>query len=170
MKRSIEALTDGTLDVLILGGGITEPRGPGWGTCGVGAIGLIDKGDFASGTSSVSSKLIHGGLATWSMGPSISSTKRCTNGPVIAERSASGPAAAVFHALLPGQPVAAVEVPAGNDPLRFPGRAGEYPASPARRRPLFDRGLSRLEDRRLAGRRDFSTPRWTTPVCALKFS
>jgi glycerol-3-phosphate dehydrogenase len=62
MKRTVEALTDGTLDVLILGGGITgagvalDAALRGW------RVGLIDKGDFASGTSSVSSKLIHGGL------------------------------------------------------------------------------------------------------------
>src|SRR2546421_4234687 len=62
MKRNLDAFTDETFDLLILGGGIT----------GAGAaldavlrgfrVGLIDKGDFASGTSSVSSKLVHGGL------------------------------------------------------------------------------------------------------------
>src|SRR2546425_4170629 len=62
MQRNVAALTDGTFDLLILGGGIT----------GAGAaldarlrgfrVALIDKGDFASGTSSVSSKLVHGGL------------------------------------------------------------------------------------------------------------
>lgn len=62
MQRSVDALTDGTLDVLILGGGITgagvafDAALRGW------RVGLIDKGDFASGTSSASSKLIHGGL------------------------------------------------------------------------------------------------------------
>src|SRR5262245_3142722 len=62
MKRMVEALTDGTFDVLILGGGIT-----GAGVALDAAlrglrVALIDKGDFASGTSSVSSKLVHGGL------------------------------------------------------------------------------------------------------------
>ena len=48
--------------MLIIGGGITgagvalDAALRGW------RVGLIDKGDFASGTSSVSSKLIHGGL------------------------------------------------------------------------------------------------------------
>src|SRR4030095_10749977 len=62
MKRNLDALRDGTLDLLILGGGITgtgvalDAATRGW----RGA--LIDKGDFASGTSSVSSKLVHGGL------------------------------------------------------------------------------------------------------------
>src|SRR6516162_3769653 len=62
MKRNVGALTDGIFDLLIIGGGITG--------AGVALdaglrgfpVALIDKGDFASGTSSVSSKLIHGGL------------------------------------------------------------------------------------------------------------
>jgi glycerol-3-phosphate dehydrogenase len=62
MKRRVDALRDGRFDLLILGGGIT-----GAGVALDAAlrgfrVGLIDKGDFASGTSSVSSKLIHGGL------------------------------------------------------------------------------------------------------------
>jgi glycerol-3-phosphate dehydrogenase len=62
MKRNLDALTDGTFDLLILGGGITgagvalDAVLRGW------RVALIDKGDFASGTSSVSSKLVHGGL------------------------------------------------------------------------------------------------------------
>jgi glycerol-3-phosphate dehydrogenase len=61
MARAIE-LTDGDYDVIILGGGVA----------GAGAardlalrgvsVALLDKGDFASGTTSRSSKLIHGGL------------------------------------------------------------------------------------------------------------
>src|SRR5437763_14588679 len=62
MKRTPEALTDGIFDLLILGGGIT-----GAGVALDAAlrglrVALIDKGDLASGTSSVSSKLVHGGL------------------------------------------------------------------------------------------------------------
>src|SRR5262249_58220334 len=62
MKRTPEALGDGTFDLLILGGGIT-----GAGVALDAAlrglrVALIDKSDFASGTSSVSSKLVHGGL------------------------------------------------------------------------------------------------------------
>src|SRR2546423_13419181 len=62
MKRNIDTLKDERFDLLILGGGITgagvalDATLRGW------RVGLIDKGDFASGTSSVSSKLIHGGL------------------------------------------------------------------------------------------------------------
>src|SRR6266550_164087 len=62
MKRMVDALRDEVFDVVILGGGITgagvalDAALRGW------RVALIDKGDFASGTSSVSSKLIHGGL------------------------------------------------------------------------------------------------------------
>ncbi len=62
MRRNLDALAAENFDLLVIGGGIT----------GAGAaldaalrglrVALIDKGDFASGTSSVSSKLIHGGL------------------------------------------------------------------------------------------------------------
>jgi glycerol-3-phosphate dehydrogenase len=62
MKRMPEALADGPFDLLILGGGIT---GAGVALDAVLRglrVALIDKGDFASGTSSLSSKLVHGGL------------------------------------------------------------------------------------------------------------
>src|SRR5579883_3102949 len=62
MKRMPEALADGAFDLLILGGGIT---GAGVALDAVLRglrVALIDKGDFASGTSSLSSKLVHGGL------------------------------------------------------------------------------------------------------------
>jgi glycerol-3-phosphate dehydrogenase len=62
MRRDAEALRKATFDLLVLGGGIT-----GAGVALDAAlrglrVALIDKGDFASGTSSVSSKLVHGGL------------------------------------------------------------------------------------------------------------
>ena len=62
MKRILDALTDGPFDLLVLGGGIT-----GAGVALDAAlrglrVALLDKGDFASGTSSASSKLVHGGL------------------------------------------------------------------------------------------------------------
>src|SRR5437763_3541452 len=62
MKRDVAALADGSFDLLILGGGIT---GAGVALDAVLRglrVALIDKGDFASGTSSISSKLVHGGL------------------------------------------------------------------------------------------------------------
>jgi glycerol-3-phosphate dehydrogenase len=62
MKRQIEAFTDETFDLCIIGGGITgagvalDAATRGW------RVALIERGDFASGASSASSKLIHGGL------------------------------------------------------------------------------------------------------------
>src|SRR5918912_1190692 len=62
MKRDVEALADGTFDLLVLGGGITG-AGVALDAATRGLrVALIDKGDFASGTSSASSKLVHGGL------------------------------------------------------------------------------------------------------------
>jgi glycerol-3-phosphate dehydrogenase len=62
MRRYLGPLADDHFDVLVLGGGIT-----GAGVALDAAlrgfrVALIDKGDFASGTSSASSKLVHGGL------------------------------------------------------------------------------------------------------------
>jgi glycerol-3-phosphate dehydrogenase len=67
-RRAIEAATSGDLDVLVVGGGIT----------GAGAaldaatrglrVALVEARDLASGTSSASSKLIHGGLRHLEMG------------------------------------------------------------------------------------------------------
>jgi glycerol-3-phosphate dehydrogenase len=67
-RASLEAMAAGGLDLLIVGGGIT----------GVGAaldaasrglqVGLVEAQDFASGASSKSSKLIHGGLRYLEMG------------------------------------------------------------------------------------------------------
>src|SRR5437764_6428069 len=62
MKRTPEALAEGTFDLLILGGGITGAGVALDASLRGLSVALIDKGDFASGTSSVSSKLVHGGL------------------------------------------------------------------------------------------------------------
>ncbi len=62
MKRMPEALAEGVFDLLVIGGGIT---GAGVALDAVTRglrVALIDKGDFAGGTSSLSSKLVHGGL------------------------------------------------------------------------------------------------------------
>jgi glycerol-3-phosphate dehydrogenase len=61
-ERALRRLQSERFDVLVIGGGITG--------CGIALdaasrglrVGLIERGDFASGTSSKSSKLIHGGL------------------------------------------------------------------------------------------------------------
>ncbi len=62
MKRDLAALANQSFDALIIGGGIL-----GAGIARDAAlrglrVAVIDKGDFASGTSSASSKLIHGGF------------------------------------------------------------------------------------------------------------
>jgi glycerol-3-phosphate dehydrogenase len=62
MQRTIDSFRGVSFDLLILGGGIT---GAGIALDAVLRglrVALIDKGDFASGTSRASSKLIHGGL------------------------------------------------------------------------------------------------------------
>ena len=54
--------TDGPLDVLVVGGGITG-AGIALDAASRGmSVGLVERMDFASGTSSKSSKLVHGGL------------------------------------------------------------------------------------------------------------
>ncbi|HTJ82420.1 MAG TPA: FAD-dependent oxidoreductase [Polyangiaceae bacterium] len=60
--RSLQALADGTFDVLVVGGGI---NGAVAAAClaGRGArVGLVDRSDFASGTSQQSSNLAWGGI------------------------------------------------------------------------------------------------------------
>ncbi len=60
--RELEALATGTVDVLVIGGGVTG--------CGVAldaasrglSVALVEKDDLAHGTSRWSSKLVHGGL------------------------------------------------------------------------------------------------------------
>ncbi len=62
MKRDLQRLRDGRFDLLVIGGGITG-AGAALDAAARGlSVALVDKGDFAGGTSSVSSKLIHGGL------------------------------------------------------------------------------------------------------------
>jgi glycerol-3-phosphate dehydrogenase len=61
-KRQLRQLAEQTFDVLVVGGGVTG--------CGIAldavsrglSVALVEKRDFAAGTSSRSSKLIHGGL------------------------------------------------------------------------------------------------------------
>jgi glycerol-3-phosphate dehydrogenase len=62
MKRNVESFSGPTFDLLILGGGITGAGVALDATLRGLRVALIDKGDFASGTSSISSKLVHGGL------------------------------------------------------------------------------------------------------------
>jgi glycerol-3-phosphate dehydrogenase len=58
----VDTFKEERFDLLILGGGITGAGVALDATLRGFRVALIDKGDFASGTSSVSSKLVHGGL------------------------------------------------------------------------------------------------------------
>ena len=58
---ALQAMAEAPLDVLVIGGGITgagialDAAARGY------RVGLVERGDFASGTSSASTKLAHGG-------------------------------------------------------------------------------------------------------------
>ena len=61
-ERAIEALTSEHFDLVVIGGGITG-AGVALDAASRGySVALVEKADFASGTSSRSSKLVHGGL------------------------------------------------------------------------------------------------------------
>ena len=61
-ERAIESLAAEQFDVLVIGGGITG-AGVALDAASRGySVALVEKADYASGTSSRSSKLVHGGL------------------------------------------------------------------------------------------------------------
>src|SRR5436305_4089074 len=61
-ERAIEEVAGGRFDVVVIGGGITG-AGVALDAASRGySVALVEKADFASGTSSRSSKLVHGGL------------------------------------------------------------------------------------------------------------
>ena len=61
-QQALAALADETFDVVVVGGGITG-AGVALDAAARGySVALVEKADFASGTSSRSSKLVHGGL------------------------------------------------------------------------------------------------------------
>src|SRR5438105_14623313 len=60
--RSLGALTGGTYDLLVVGGGITGAGVAREASLRGFRVALVEARDFASGTSSRSTKLIHGGL------------------------------------------------------------------------------------------------------------
>src|SRR5579859_4232860 len=60
--RAIQSLAEETFDLVVIGGGITG-AGVALDAASRGLeVALVEKADFAAGTSSKSSKLIHGGL------------------------------------------------------------------------------------------------------------
>jgi glycerol-3-phosphate dehydrogenase len=61
-QRRLRALSDETFDVLVVGGGITGASVARDAVLRGLKVALIEKRDFASGTSSKSTKLIHGGI------------------------------------------------------------------------------------------------------------
>src|SRR5690606_38550771 len=62
LEKTIQKLTETTFDLVVIGGGITG-AGIALDAASRGLVtALVEKGDFASGTSSKSTKLIHGGL------------------------------------------------------------------------------------------------------------
>src|SRR5437588_1228004 len=61
-ERAIETLSSERFDVVVIGGGITG-AGVALDAASRGySVALVERGDFACGTSSRSSKLVHGGL------------------------------------------------------------------------------------------------------------
>ncbi|WP_324274235.1 FAD-dependent oxidoreductase [Blastococcus brunescens] len=81
------ALADGVVDVLVIGGGVTG-AGAALDAASRGlSVALVEARDWAAGTSSRSSKLIHGGCATSSSSPSRWSGKRWPSGPGWSRRS-----------------------------------------------------------------------------------
>ena len=61
-RGNLERLASDTFDVLVVGGGITGAAVARDVALRGLHVGLVEKGDYASGTSSRSSQLIHGGL------------------------------------------------------------------------------------------------------------
>jgi glycerol-3-phosphate dehydrogenase len=60
--QALEQLTEGIVDLLVIGGGIIGSRVAYEATRAGLRVALVDAGDFGGGTSAASSKLIHGGL------------------------------------------------------------------------------------------------------------
>jgi len=62
MSRNLEPLKNRKFDLLVIGGGINGAAIANIGARHGLSVALLEKGDFASGTSSKSSKLVHGGI------------------------------------------------------------------------------------------------------------
>ena len=76
---ALAALADEPFDVLVIGGGITG-AGVALDAASRGySVALVEKGDYARGTSSRSSKLVHGGLRYLQTSTSGWSARRCSS-------------------------------------------------------------------------------------------
>lgn len=62
MRRNLQPLRDGPFDLLVVGAGINGAGAARDAAMRGLRVALVDKGDFGSGTSSRSSKLVHGGI------------------------------------------------------------------------------------------------------------
>ena len=67
-ERAVAALAERRFDLLVIGGGIVGAAIAAQAARASHSVALVDRGDFASGTSSASSKLIHGGLRYLQLG------------------------------------------------------------------------------------------------------
>jgi glycerol-3-phosphate dehydrogenase len=62
MRRDVSRFKDKIFDLLIIGGGINGAAIANLASACGASVALLEKGDFASGTSSKSTKLLHGGI------------------------------------------------------------------------------------------------------------
>ena len=168
-RRALERFATETFDVLVIGGGVTG--------CGVAldaasrglTVALVEKRDFAAGTSSRSSKLIHGGLRYLENLDLVLVREALARAPPAAREDRSAPGARHAVPLSAQAPRLGPLLHGGRAvPLRRPGRPalgraapppplqGELPApraGAARRRAVRRHPLLRRPDGRLALRR-----------------
>ena len=168
-EAALERLDGERLDLLVIGGGVVgaavAARAAELGV----RVGLVDRGDFASGTSSASSKLIHGGLRYLRMGD-VRLVREALEGVRSARgmgRAAPRPPAALRAAGLRGRPVRARDAPRGaravpralrerrRECLRAARRgAGARAVAPARRSSRGGHLRRRADERRAACARE----------------
>ena len=81
--RTLKEFGARQFDLLVVGGGIIGAGIAAHAARAGLAVALVDAGDFAGGTSSASSKLIHGGLRYLRLGTSVSCGKPTTSGGLL---------------------------------------------------------------------------------------
>ncbi len=78
-EDALRAVTGERFDVVVIGGGVTG-AGVALDAASRGySVALVERDDYASGTSSRSSKLVHGGCATCRTSTSGSCARRCSS-------------------------------------------------------------------------------------------